>query len=86
MGVTLSFIFIAYDLGTITAAFVSAAGMFGAAAVYGAVTKRSLASMGGYLFMGLIGLVIALGDQPVPPQRRAGLRHLVPRGRRSSWA
>ncbi len=59
MGVTLSFIFIAYDLGTITAAFVSAAGMFGAAAVYGAVTKRSLASMGGYLFMGLIGLILA---------------------------
>ncbi len=59
MGVTLSFIFIAYDLGTISAAFVSAAGMFGAAAVYGAVTKRSLATMGGYLFMGLIGLVIA---------------------------
>ena len=60
MGVTLSFIFIVYDLGSISAAFVSAAGMFGAAAVYGAVTKRSLASMGGYLFMGLIGLIIAM--------------------------
>ena len=60
MGVTLSFIFIVYDLGSIAAAFVSAAGMFGAAAVYGAVTKRSLASMGGYLFMGLIGLIIAM--------------------------
>ena len=42
MGVTLSFIFIAYELGSIVGAFVSAAGMFGAAAVYGAVTKRSL--------------------------------------------
>ena len=60
MGVTLSFIFIVYDLGSIAAAFVSAAGMFGAAAVYGAVTKRSLASIGGYLFMGLIGLIIAM--------------------------
>ena len=60
MGVTLSFIFIVYDLGSISAAFVSAAGMFGAAAVYGAVTKRSLASIGGYLFMGLIGLIIAM--------------------------
>jgi uncharacterized protein len=59
MGVTLSFIFIAYDLGSIAAAFVSAAGMFGVAAVYGAVTKRSLASIGGYLFMGLVGLIIA---------------------------
>ena len=60
MGVTMSFIFIAYSLPSIGAAFVSAAGMFGAAALYGAVTKRSLASMGGYLFMGMIGLMIAI--------------------------
>ncbi len=60
MGVTMSFIFIAYSLPSIGAAFVSAAGMFGAAAAYGAITKRSLASMGGYLFMGLIGLIIAM--------------------------
>jgi uncharacterized protein len=59
MGVTLSFIFIAYELGSIVGAFVSAAGMFGAAAAYGAITKRSLASIGGYLFMGLIGIIIA---------------------------
>ena len=59
MGVTLSFIFAVYDLGSITAAFVSAAGMFGAAAAYGAVTKRSLASVGGFAFMGLIGIIIA---------------------------
>jgi uncharacterized protein len=59
MGVTLSFIFSAYSFGTISAAFVSAAGMFGAAAAYGAVTKRSLASIGGYLFMGLFGIIIA---------------------------
>ncbi len=30
--------------------------MFGAAAIYGHVTKRSLAKLGGILFMGLIGL------------------------------
>jgi FtsH-binding integral membrane protein len=59
MGITLSFIFIAYELGSIVGAFVSAAGMFGAAAAYGAITKRSLASIGGYLFMGLIGIIIA---------------------------
>lgn len=59
MGVTLSFIFVVYELGSIVAAFISAAGMFGAAAVYGAVTKRSLASIGGYAMMGLIGLIIA---------------------------
>jgi len=34
--------------------------MFGAAAVYGAVTKRSLAGIGGFLFMGLIGLMVAM--------------------------
>jgi FtsH-binding integral membrane protein len=59
MGVTLSFIFEVYQLGSIFAAFVSAAGMFGAAAAYGAITKRSLASIGGFAFMGLIGIIIA---------------------------
>jgi FtsH-binding integral membrane protein len=33
--------------------------MFGAAALYGATTKRSLAGLGGILFMGLIGLIVA---------------------------
>ena len=34
--------------------------MFGAAAIYGHVTKRSLAKLGGILFMGLIGLLVAM--------------------------
>jgi hypothetical protein len=34
--------------------------MFGAAGVYGHVTKRSLAAMGSLLFMGLIGLLVAM--------------------------
>ena len=33
--------------------------MFGAAAIYGHVTKRSLARLGGILFMGVIGLLVA---------------------------
>jgi FtsH-binding integral membrane protein len=33
--------------------------MFGGAALYGATTKRSLAGLGGILFMGLIGIVVA---------------------------
>ena len=37
----------------------SAAAVFGAAAIYGAVTKRNLAGLGPYLFMGLIGLIVA---------------------------
>ena len=60
VGVTLSLIFIAYQWGSKSGAFVSAAGMFGAAAAYGAITKRSLASIGGYLFMGVVGLLIAM--------------------------
>ncbi len=59
LGVTLSFIFIAYDLGTVATAFVSAAAMFGGAALYGAVTKRSLSNVGGLLVMGLIGIIAA---------------------------
>ena len=59
MGVTLSFIFIAYQFGSIATAFLSASAMFGGAALYGAVTKRSLASIGGFLVMGLIGIIAA---------------------------
>lgn len=59
-GLTFGLIFLAYPLGSIAAAFLSASAMFGGAAVYGAVTKRSLASLGGFLTMGLIGLIVAL--------------------------
>ena len=58
-GVTFAVIFFAYDLGTIALAFFSAAGMFAAMAVYGAVTKADLSGMGSFLFMGLIGIIIA---------------------------
>ena len=57
MGVTLSFIFIAYDFGSVATAFLSASAMFGGAALYGAVTKRSLAGVGGLLTMGLLGII-----------------------------
>ncbi|HEX5829131.1 MAG TPA: Bax inhibitor-1/YccA family protein, partial [Candidatus Limnocylindrales bacterium] len=43
----------------VASAFFSASAMFAGAAVYGAVTKRSLAKMGGILFMALIGLIVA---------------------------
>ena len=45
---------------TVAEAFVSAAAMFGGAALYGAVTRRSLASMFGYLAMATWGLLIAM--------------------------
>jgi hypothetical protein len=43
----------------VASAFLSASAMFAGAAVYGAVTKRELAKMGGILFMALIGLIVA---------------------------
>jgi FtsH-binding integral membrane protein len=59
MGLAMSCLFIAADLGSIATAFVSAAAMFGSAGVYDAVTGRSLASLRGLLSMGLGGIVIA---------------------------
>ena len=58
-GVTLSVIFLVYDLGIITLAFLSAAGMFGVMAIYGAVTKSDLSGIGSFLMMGLFGVIIA---------------------------
>ena len=58
-GITLSVIFLAYDLGTITLAFLSAAGMFGVMSIYGALTKSDLSGIGSFLIMGLFGFVIA---------------------------
>jgi len=59
-GVTLSSIFVVYTSGSIANAFLVTAGTFGAMSVYGTVTKRDLTGMGSFLFMGLIGLVIAM--------------------------
>jgi len=58
-GLTLSVIFFAYDLGAITQAFAASALTFGAMSIYGMTTERDLSSLGSYLFMGLIGLIIA---------------------------
>jgi len=58
-GVTLSFVLLAYTGQSVTNAFVVAAGMFGAMALFGSTTKRSLAGVGQFAFMGLIGLVLA---------------------------
>lgn len=60
VGVTSSVIFLVYTRSSITQTFVVTAGMFGATAVFGTVTKRSLAGMGQFLFMGLIGLILAM--------------------------
>jgi uncharacterized protein len=57
-GATLSIIAYVYTSESIATAFVSAAAVFGAAALYGVVTRRDLTKLGGILFMGLIGLVV----------------------------
>lgn len=59
VGVTSSVIFLVYTGTSIVSAFVIAAGMFGSMAVFGTFTKKSLAGVGQFMFMGLIGLVIA---------------------------
>ena len=59
VGVTTSTIFLVYTGASIVSAFVIAGGMFGTMAVFGSLTKRSLAGVGQFMFMGLIGLIIA---------------------------
>ena len=58
-GLTFSFIFLAYTASSITSAFLVTAGTFAAMSVYGYTTKKDLTSWGSFLFMGLIGIVIA---------------------------
>ena len=60
VGLTIGLIVSFYTTASVAQAFLSAAAMFGGAAIYGATTKRSLASLGGFLFMALIGLIVAM--------------------------
>ncbi|HEY0431392.1 MAG TPA: Bax inhibitor-1/YccA family protein [Pyrinomonadaceae bacterium] len=60
VGVTTSVILLIYTGSSITQTFIITAGMFGATAVFGTVTKRSLAGLGQFMFMGLIGLLLAM--------------------------
>jgi FtsH-binding integral membrane protein len=58
-GVTLSVILLAFTGESIATTFVVTAGTFGALAVYGTLTRRSLEGFGQVLFMGLVGVVLA---------------------------
>lgn len=58
-GMTLAAILLIYTMTSIAATFFITAGMFGSMAVYGFVTKKDLTSMGSFMFMGLIGIIIA---------------------------
>jgi len=58
-GLTMSFVLLAYTGESVATTFVVTAGMFGALAGWGTLTRRSLEGWGQFLFMGLIGVVIA---------------------------
>ena len=59
MGLSLSSIFLQYTSTSIARVFFISAATFGAMSLYGYTTKRDLTGMGSFLFMGLIGVVIA---------------------------
>ena len=71
MGLTTGVIVTLYRVESVITSFLGASAMFGAAAIYGATTKRNLNSIGGYLFMGMIGVFVAsivnlwLGSGPI---------------------
>lgn len=58
-GVTLSVLFYVYTSASIASTFFITAGTFGVCSAYGYFTKKDLTSIGGFLFMALIGLIIA---------------------------
>ncbi|MFI5235779.1 MAG: Bax inhibitor-1/YccA family protein [Gemmatimonadales bacterium] len=59
-GATLSVVLLVYTKTSVTSTFLTAAAMFGALAVYGTVTKRSLQGVGHFAMMGLIGVLVAM--------------------------
>ena len=59
VGVTFSVLFAIYAHVTLGVVFLETAGLFGAMSLFGFVTKRDLSRLGSFLFMALIGLVIA---------------------------
>ena len=60
LGLTIGLIVSYYTQTSVATAFLSAAAMFGGAALYGYTTKRSLTGIGGFASMAVIGLVVAI--------------------------
>ena len=58
-GATLSAVLLMYTMTSIASTFFICAGTFAICSVYGMVTKRDLTGVGGFMFMGLIGIIIA---------------------------
>jgi len=59
MGALLSYVFVVYTRTSIASTFFVCAATFVACSIYGWTTKRDLTTLGGFLFMGLIGIIIA---------------------------
>lgn len=59
-GVTLSAVLTVYTPASVGSTFVVCAGMFGAMSLYGMTTRKDLTSWGSFLFMGLIGIILAM--------------------------
>ncbi len=60
MGISLSSVFLVYTHGSIARVFFITAAMFGALSLFGYTTKRDISGWGSFLFMGLIGIIIAM--------------------------
>jgi FtsH-binding integral membrane protein len=60
LGLALSSIFLSYTGASITQVFFISAATFGAMSLYGYTTQRDLTGVGSFMFMGLIGIVIAM--------------------------
>jgi hypothetical protein len=60
LGLSLGSIFLLYTGASITRVFFISAATFGALSLYGYTTQRDLSPIGSFLFMGLIGIVIAM--------------------------
>jgi FtsH-binding integral membrane protein len=59
MGLSFATIFAVFNMGSIVSAFMSAAILFGVMSFYGYFTKKNLDSVGQYMFVGLIAVIIA---------------------------
>jgi FtsH-binding integral membrane protein len=60
MGLSMASIFLVFTGASIARVFFITAAMFGAMSLYGYTTKRDLSGWGSFLFMGLIGIIIAM--------------------------
>jgi uncharacterized protein len=60
MGLSMASIFLVFTGASIARVFFITAAMFGSMSLYGYVTKRDLSGWGSFLFMGLIGIIIAM--------------------------